>query len=140
VLVIPKGKIPVITDPDEARQALVDDVLRRAKQARSHFQIAPKEKRTNSNGRVYPSLREKRNHEGLETLEKIGEIEDLQWQVPFDIYHEGQWLARYVADHVYFDKKLGRKVVADSKGKRTPLFILKKRLMKIFLNIDVVEM
>lgn len=134
------GKVPVITDPVEARRLLAKDVLQRAKSARSHFKVAPKEKRTTPNGRVYSSLHEKTNHEGLELLEKAGEIENLRWQVPYDIYINDVFITRYVADHQWYDKKLGREVIADSKGKRTALFIVKKRLMLVAFGIDIVEM
>lgn len=140
ILIMGRSKpLPVITDPVEARQAIVKDVLQRASQARSHFHVAPVSERT-WNGIVFASRHEMKNHIALTEQERMGLISDLRRQVPFEMYVNGQLITRYIADHCYYDKTLQREIVADSKGKRTALFVVKAKLMRAIFGIDIIEM
>ena|ERR1700754_3098543 len=127
-----------ITDPVEARRVINADILKRAKQARSHFRIAPVEERT-WNGIVFASWHEKQNHAALVEQENLGIISNLRRQVPYELSIGGFKITTYIADHVYFDHTLQREIVADTKGKRTESFRIKKRLMKLIYNIEVIE-
>lgn len=66
-----------------------------------------------------------------------GRISKLRRQVRFSISWQGEHICFYVADFVY--ERNGERVVEDSKGKRTELFILKRKLMLICLGIQVLE-
>lgn len=139
MLVISAGPKPIITDPVEARRLINQDILKRAKQSRSHFKVADKDKRT-WNGITFDSALEMRNHIALVEQERLGLIANLRRQVWYDLKIGDFLITRYRADHVYYDNTLKREVVADSKGKRTESFRIKKRLMLILKNIEIVEM
>lgn len=136
-MLVLKSSVPV-TDPNEARRIINADILKRANSARSHFHVAPKEQRT-WNNIVFASAHEMKNHIALVEQEWLGLISNLRRQVPYNLSIGGFKITKYIADHVYFDNTLKREVVADSKGKRTELFIVKSRLMKLIFNIDVIE-
>ena len=93
----------------------------------------------------------------LKDMERTGEIHNLQLQVPFEllpaIYRDEtvhlktkdktvpklvQRSVTYVADFVYTDKD-GNTHVEDTKGVRTPEFILKKKMMLALKGIEVIE-
>lgn len=76
----------------------------------------------------------------LKVQERLGYISHLERQVKFDLTINGQKICSYVADAVYFDTTTKQRIVADSKGVSTPVFKLKKRLMKALLNITVHEL
>lgn len=69
---------------------------------------------------------------------KRGEIIVLQTQAPLRIVVNGVKICTYIADFriVYADRRV---VVEDVKGMLTPIYKLKKRLVKAALGIDIVE-
>jgi hypothetical protein len=71
--------------------------------------------------------------------QKAGEITHLERQVRFKLAIGPHHICDYVADEIYFDKASQTRVVVDVKGVKTPVYRLKKKLMKALLNIDVVE-
>lgn len=94
----------------------------------------------------YRSKREARRHQDLLNLQTFGRISELRREVPFvlapKVHIIGELRARpavrYVADFIYITKD-GRRVVEDAKGMSTPVYRLKKHLMKTVHDIDVVE-
>jgi len=46
---------------------------------------------------------------------------------------------RYFADFVYTETKSGVKIVEDCKGVRTPVYVIKRHLMKSVHGIDILE-
>ena len=88
-------------------------------------------------GRRFPSKREKNRWVILRLMERAGQISDLQRQVSYPVVVNGQKVCRYVADFVYVES--GRTVVEDCKGVRTPIYNLKKRLVKAVHGIDILE-
>lgn len=87
--------------------------------------------RTELNGRKYDSKAEATRAWELQQLEKIGEIEDLEYQVPFVLLDPKKGVHRgikYLADFVYSEN--GKTVVEDSKGFRTEVFKLKKKMFQ----------
>lgn len=96
-------------------------------------------------GVEYDSKKESKRAQELEFLEKIGKIKNLQKQVRFilqDGYvnNEGQKIRpiSYVADFVYEEN--GQKIVEDSKGFRTEVFVLKKKMfMKLYPEYKFIE-
>lgn len=73
----------------------------------------------------------------LKLMERVGEITDLQRQIPYELVAGGIHISTYVADFVY--KKQDVIVVEDAKGFRTPEYRLKRRLMKEILGIVILE-
>ena len=89
--------------------------------------------KTIANGVEYDSKKESKRAIELEYLERIGKIKDLQKQVQFIlqeeyINNEGKKIRpiSYVADFVY--EQDGKKIVEDSKGFRTEVYLLKKKM------------
>lgn len=102
------------------------------------------------------SRRESKRLQELQLLEKAGKIFHLRTQVTFELippqYEEGKMVeraAKYVADAVYYDKAVSEThaalraaygmVVEDSKGFRTPTYILKRKLMMHVHGIRIRE-
>lgn len=93
----------------------------------------------------YRSRREARRHQALLVLQRAGKIADLQREVPFELAPkvkiDGEIRARpalrYVADFVYVEA--GKQVVEDAKGMQTPVYRLKKHLMRTVHGISVRE-
>ena len=96
-------------------------------------------------GETYDSVKEYRRAKELELLEKGGVIKDLKRQVRFEIIpsqrgDDGKVVERavtYVADFVYFED--GKLVVEDTKGFRTKDYIIKRKLMRYLLGINIRE-
>ena len=101
-------------------------------------------------GIAFDSIREARRYKQLKLLLLSGEIVGLSMQVPFElvpaqyeetgeVYRKGPRKGQpkqgkclensvvYVADFVYFEN--GKRVVEDTKGVRTPEYIIKRKLM-----------
>ena len=92
---------------------------------------------TTLDGHTFPSLREASRYSELCLLLRAGDITDLSLQVPFPIHVNGTLACTYIADFVYTQD--GRRVVEDSKGFRTPIYKLKRKLMKIVRGITILE-
>ena len=108
-------------------------------------------------GKVFDSKREGRRYMQLKILERAGEIEDLQCQVPFELIPaqyepdtigkrggiiKGKCIERavvYYADFVYKDKRTGKTIVEDAKGMRTDVYRIKKKLMLKHHGIRITE-
>ena len=114
-------------------------------------------KKVEADGIVFDSMKEKRRFDELKLAEAAGAIGDLQRQVRFELIPaqrepdtrgpkggviKGRLIERkveYVADFVYIDLQTGEKVVEDTKGMRTPDYILKRKMMLYFHGIKVRE-
>lgn len=98
-------------------------------------------------GLAFDSKREAIRYTQLKLLLEAGEISDLERQVKFvliptqrepDIIgprggrKPGKLIEKecfYVADFVYIDNRTGEKVIEDTKGMRTPDYLIKRKLM-----------
>lgn len=107
-------------------------------------------------GYVFDSRKEARRYNELKWLEQIGDISDLRRQVKFVLIpaqreqdtkgarggiKKGKIIERecaYIADFVYKDKD-GNYVVEDTKGFKTPEYILKRKMMLYFHGIKIKE-
>lgn len=89
-----------------------------------------KSKFGNVKTRGFHSKREAAHDQELILLEQTGNIQDIQRQVPFDLVVNGVKVCRYIADHVYWDRSLQKKVIDDTKGYRTAIFNLKWKMLK----------
>lgn len=100
--------------------------------------------RTTVDGIKFASKREARRYQELKMLERAGAIEDLRCQVPYDLTVNGQKIGRYVADFEYTALQTDpikdwRAVVEDVKGMKTPVYNLKKKLMRAIHGIEILE-
>ena len=105
---------------------------------RVHKNPKYRNRKTEAGGIMFASQKEARRYGELQTMEKAGEIADLKLQVRFPIAINGNKVCTYVADFTYLDKG-NRYVVEDTKGYKTSMYTLKKKLMKAVLNIEVLE-
>lgn len=95
----------------------------------------------------YRSQRERDRHQELLLLQRAGRIANLKREVPFELAPKvkiagedrARPAVRYVADFTYTELSTGRRVVADAKGMQTPVYRLKKHLMKTAHGIDLIE-
>ena len=116
---------------------------------------------TLQSGEKIDSIRELNRYRQLQLLEQAGRISNLRRQVKFVLipaqYQEyerhspktgkplknGRKLIErecaYLADFVYYDCALGCAVVEDTKGVRTPDYIIKRKLMLLVHGIRVQE-
>lgn len=96
---------------------------------------------TEIDGVRFDSKAEARRYVELKDKEKLGLIINLELQPKFDFVINGQKLPRtwYQADFRYVDVQTDEVIVEDVKGMITPIYTLKKKLMKAVHNIDVQE-
>jgi hypothetical protein len=94
-------------------------------------------KKTIIDGIKFDSKREAQRYGTLQLMLKAGLISNLRLQVPYQITVNGMKVCKYVADFVYEDK--GVEIVEDVKGMKTPIYNLKKKLMKAVFGVVVSE-
>lgn len=95
-------------------------------------------------GMTFDSVKEYRRFCELRLLERAGAITELERQVKFELIPSqriaGKVVERacaYIADFVYMEN--GKKVVEDTKGFRTPDYIIKRKLMLWVHGIRIKE-
>lgn len=88
---------------------------------------------------TFDSKKEYHRWNELKLLRKAGVIHSLERQVPFILINKSKYgrEIRYIADFVY--KENGKVVVEDTKGVKTDVYKLKKRLMAERYGIRIVE-
>lgn len=110
-------------------------------------------------GIKFDSKREAEYYVIYKNLQRNGKIVNLQLQVPYElipaVYKEEvkhlktkdkvvkkciQKATFYYADFVYDDPVTGMTHVVDIKGKRTKEYVLKKKMMLAFNNIEIEEL
>lgn len=101
-------------------------------------------RKTIIDGIAFDSQKEATRWSELRLLERAGEIQNLQRQVPFVLIpkqvRDGKTIERpvvYKADFVYTEK--GEEVVEDTKGVKTKEYILKRKLMLWQYGIQIKE-
>ncbi len=101
--------------------------------------------KTKLDGIVFDSRKEARRFPELKLMEKAGLISNLQRQVRIELIpaqkdENGKVIERrvdYIADFVY--QQNGQTVYEDTKGKRTPDYIIKRKLMLWVKGIRIKE-
>ena len=99
-------------------------------------------KKTEVDGIMFDSKGEANRYLELKMFQQGGVIANLQHQVRYQLTVNGMKVGVYVADFVYTDVKNGEQVIEDYKGGRatkTPLYLLKKKLMKAIYGYDIRE-
>lgn len=111
-------------------------------------------------GIIFDSKKEAKRYTELAILEKMGVISNLQMQVEYELipaqYEFFERLSKtgkvlkpgrkclekkcsYIADFVYFDNDSKAFVVEDTKGFRTPEYIIKRKMMLYKFGIKIKE-
>ena len=93
--------------------------------------------KTTINGIKFDSKKEGRRYSALRLLEKTGKISDLSLQPKFDLMVNCVKVGFYKADFKYTQD--GREVIEDVKGMKTPVYNLKKRMIKAIYGIEIFE-
>lgn len=90
-------------------------------------------------GKWFDSIKEMNRYIELKAQEKAGEISNLECQVNFDLIPKcgKERKAFYIADFVY--KQNGKMVVEDTKGIKTPAYILKRKILLWRFGIEIKE-
>ena len=90
---------------------------------------------------TYDSKKEARRHRELLLLESANKITNLERQVKFELIpkQDGERACTYVADFVYTNVDTGERVVEDTKGFKTEVYRIKKKLMLWVHNIRIIE-
>jgi hypothetical protein len=94
---------------------------------------------TEVDGVRFASRMEARRYRELRLLEQAGAIEKLTLQRRHTIRVNGVLICAYVSDFEYRDVVTGRWIVEDVKGKATPVYKLKAKLMRAVHGIEVQE-
>lgn len=96
-------------------------------------------------GIKFDSNREMSRYIDLKLLEQAGTISDLKLQVKFELQPSYEFNGRkiraitYVADFTYRDNRTNEDVVEDSKGFRTEVYKLKKKMFEYLYKIEIKE-
>jgi hypothetical protein len=111
-------------------------------QARQRTTPEPKPGRIRStktvvDGMTFDSKREAQRWHELILEQRAGHISALRRQVPFAITINRMHVCDYIADFVYV--RNGAEVVEDSKGFRTEMYRLKKKLVRAVYGVEIVE-
>jgi len=88
-------------------------------------------------GIKFDSKKEARRYGQLKLLVKAGKISELKLQPRFDLIVDGTKCGFYKADFEYIEE--GRRIIEDVKGMLTPIYKLKKKLVKAIYGIDIFE-
>jgi len=94
--------------------------------------------KTTVDGIVFHSKKEAARYVVLKELLASGAISDLKLQVSHQITVLGVKICRYISDFEYLDSN-GKFVCEDVKGRITPVYRLKKKLMLACHGIDIYE-
>lgn len=89
----------------------------------------------------FSSLKEAKRYGELKLLQRNGKISDLRLQPSFPIVIDGEKICTYIADFQYMDMQSKLVVVEDVKTipTMTPVYRLKKKLMKLVNRIEITE-
>lgn len=97
-------------------------------------------RRVEVDGVKFDSAKEARRFQDLWLLEKSGVIKGLDRQKRYVFELNGVRIGSYVADHTYTEN--GKFIVEDVKSEFTrklPMYRLKKKMMKAFFGIEILE-
>lgn len=118
----------MVAIPTKAKNALVQPLKR------SKFGNV----KTTVDGIVFDSAREARHWVELQAFESSGEIQKLKRQVSYELHVNEIKVCKIILD---FECWVGDKlIVLDSKGMRTPTYIIKKKMLDAEYGLEIVEM
>lgn len=94
-------------------------------------------KKVTLDGHTFPSHAEAARYLELQLLERAGQISGLELQPKFKLKVKGTIIGTYIADFRYTEN--GQVIVEDVKGMKTPVYNLKKKLLKAIYGITILE-
>ena len=86
---------------------------------------------------TFDSKKEAKRYSQLKLMLKAKAIFDLKLQPKFDLIINDIKIGFYKADFEYIEN--GERVVEDVKGMKTPIYNLKKKMIKAIYGIDIFE-
>jgi len=89
-------------------------------------------------GFTFDSQAEGRRYSELLLLCKAGEIRGLETHPRFPLVVNSMRIGDYFADFTYLDQG-GARIFEDVKGVKTPVYRLKRKLIKALYGIDILE-
>ncbi|MBQ0112290.1 MAG: DUF1064 domain-containing protein [Bacteroidales bacterium] len=101
--------------------------------------------RTQIDGIKFASKKEAQRYLELKLMQKAGVIKDLRMQVPFILIEKSEYgrQVKYIADFTYYENHQNgiwkNYVVEDTKGFRTDVYKLKKRMLAEKYGIVIKE-
>lgn len=95
-------------------------------------------KRTFYNGVWYASKKESKRAYELDMLLKAGEVKKWTPQVKYEFVLNGKKICSYFLDFLV-EYSNGEIRYEDVKGMQTPVYKIKKKMMKAFYDIDITE-
>jgi hypothetical protein len=105
-----------------------------------------KNKKVETNGIIFASVKEYKRYKELKLLEKAGEITNLELQKKYELQpkyvnNDGKIIRaiHYIADFVYYDKKKNKYIIEDTKGYRTEVYKLKKKMFEYKYDLVIKE-
>jgi hypothetical protein len=93
--------------------------------------------KTTLDGYTFDSKAEASRYLQLKTLEQNGDIDSLIIHPLFPMVHNEKKICTYEADFSYYDGE--KHIIEDVKGFKTAMYRLKKKMMKIFYDIEILE-
>ena len=94
-------------------------------------------KRKVVNGIEFDSTREARRYQDLMLMQQAGEIARLRRQVRYPILINGHFICDWLADFTYTQR--GVECVEDSKGWKTDVYKLKKKMVEAYYGLRILE-
>lgn len=88
---------------------------------------------------LHDSTREANRCNELQLLQAGGEIEGLEVQIPYRFEMNDILICIYKLDFLYRDARTGVIIHEDCKGKRTDVYVIKRKMMRAFYGIDITE-
>jgi hypothetical protein len=98
-------------------------------------------KKAKEDGYVFDSRAEHAHYRELKLRLLAGEIESLVVHPSYDIKVEGEHICKFIPDFQYTDLLLGKRLTVDVKSgpTKTPVYRIKKKLLRAVWGIDVIE-
>jgi len=92
-------------------------------------------------GVAFDSAAEARRYQELKLLERAEQITGLKMQMKYPLDVNGIHICNFFVDFEYYDRRTDRTVIEDVKSKptMTPVYRLKKKLLKAIYGIDIRE-
>jgi hypothetical protein len=96
-------------------------------------------RRITIDGESFDSQMEYSRFRMLQLQERAGDIRNLKRQPRYDLVVNGVNCGYYKADYEYDLVTTGEHIVEDCKGFKTPVYNLKKKLIKALYGIEILE-
>lgn len=90
-------------------------------------------------GYLFDSKKEAQRYSELKLLEKAGQITALKVHPVYKLSIGQKHICNYESDFEYYDSACGDGVIEDCKGYKTPVYRLKKKLMRVIFGVEIKE-